>query len=73
VTKLLLGATIAAAALATAASASANADNPFGQLCMVGQCSTPAPAISRHSDLSDLSQLRAGIQEGLHFAPAPSH
>jgi hypothetical protein len=73
VTKLLLGAAIAAAALTTAAEASANADNPFGQLCMVGQCSTPPPAISRHSDLSDLSQLRAGIQQGLQLAPAPSH
>lgn len=68
-TKLLLGAAIAAAVLGTAAPASAESDNPFSHLCMVGQCATPAPANGRPYDLS---QLQAGIRQGLQFAPAPS-
>ena len=69
-TKFFLGIAIAATALGTAAPASAESDNPFSHLCMVGQCSTPAPATVRHYDLS---QLQAGIQQGLQFAPSPSH
>ena len=72
-TKFFLGIAIAATALGTAAPASAESDNPFSHLCMVGPCSTPAPATVGHSDLSDLSQLQAGIQQGLQFAPSPSH
>ena len=63
-TKLLLGAAIAAAVLGTAAPASAESDNPFSHLCMAGQCSTPAPATVRHYDPS---QLQAGLHDGLHF------
>ena len=69
-TKLFLGIAIAATALGTAAPASAESDNPFSHLCMVGQCSTPAPATVRHYDLS---QVQAGIQQGLQFALSPSH
>ena len=65
VTKLFLGIAIAATALGAAAPASAESDSPFSHLCMVGQCSTPAPATVRHYDLS---QLKAGLQDGLHFA-----
>ena len=64
-TKLFLGIAIAATALGAAAPASAESDSPFSHLCMVGQCSTPAPATVRHYDLS---QLKAGLQDGLHFA-----
>jgi hypothetical protein len=70
VARFFLGIAIAATALGAAAPASAESDNPFGHLCMVGQCSTPAPTTVRHYDLS---QLRAGIQDGLQFAPASSH
>ena len=69
-TKFFLGIAIAAAALGTAAPASAESDNPFSHLCMVGQCSTPAPTTVRHNDRS---QLQAGIRQGLKSAPAPSH
>jgi len=70
VTKFFLGIAIAATALGTAAPASAESDNPFSHLCMIGQCSTPTPATVRHYDLS---QVQAGIQQGLQFAPSPSH
>jgi hypothetical protein len=73
VTKFFLGIAIAATALGTAAPAWAESDSPFSHLCMVSQCSTPAPATIRHSDLSDLSQVQAGIRQGLQFAPSPSH
>lgn len=72
-TKFFLGIAIAATALGTAAPASAESDSPFSHLCMVGQCSTPTPATVRHSDLSDLSQVQAGIRQGLQFAPSPSN
>ena len=72
-TKFFLGIAIAATALGTAAPASAESDSPFSHLCMVGQCSTPTPATVRHSDLSDLSQVQAGIRQGLQFAPSPRH
>jgi hypothetical protein len=68
ITKLLLGTAIAAAAIATAAPASADPGNPFSQLCMVGQCSTPAPANVRHYDVS---QVQAGIQQGMHSVLSP--
>jgi hypothetical protein len=61
--KVFLGAAIAATAIGAAPLAAADADNPFSQLCMVGQCSTPAPASVAHIDPS---QLRAGIQQGMH-------
>jgi hypothetical protein len=70
VTKFFLGIAIAATALGTAAPASAESDSPFSHLCMVGQCSTPAPATVRHYDLS---QVQAGIRQGLKFAPSPSN
>jgi hypothetical protein len=68
VTKLFLGVAIAAV-LGMAAPASAEPDNPFSHLCMVGQCLTPAPATARHYDLS---QVQAGIQQGLQFALSPN-
>jgi hypothetical protein len=73
ITKLFLSVSIAAAAIGTAALASADPDNPFSHLCMGSQCSTPAPAGVRHVDIS---QVEAGIQQGLHdvqSAPSPGH
>jgi len=70
VTKIFLGTAIAVAAIGTAAPASADATNPFSHLCMVGQCSTPAPATVRHADVS---QMQAGIQQGMQFALSPRH
>ena len=61
--KVFLGAAIAATTIGAAPLAAANTDNPFSHLCMVGQCSTPAPATVRHADPA---QLRAGIQQGYH-------
>ena len=69
ITKIFLGTAIAAAAIGTAAPASADATNPFSHLCMVGQCSAPAPATVRHAP--DVAQEQAGIQQGLHFALSP--
>ena len=71
ITKILLGTAIAAAAIRTAAPASADATDPFSQLCMVGQCSAPVPATVRHAP--DVSQELAGIQQGLQFALSPRH
>jgi hypothetical protein len=73
ITKLFLSVAIAAAAIGTAALASAEPGNPFSHLCMGSQCSTPAPAGVRHVDIS---QVEAGIQQGLHdvqSAPSPGH
>ena len=63
--QVFLGIAIAATALGTAPPAWAESDSPFGHLCMVGQCSAPAPIPLRHYDLS---QLLAGIRDGLQFA-----
>ena len=71
ITKIFLGTAIAAAAIGTAAPASADATNPFSHLCMVGQCSAPALATVRHAP--DASQEQAGIQQGLQFALSPRH
>jgi hypothetical protein len=71
ITKIFLGTAIAAAAMGTAAPASADATNPFSHLCVVGQCSAPAPATVRHTP--DVAQERAGIQQGLQFALSPRH
>ena len=65
--KLFVGTTVAAAAIAMAAPASADAGNPFSQLCVVGQCSTPAPATVRHPDAS---QVQTGIADGLRAFPS---
>jgi hypothetical protein len=62
IAKLFLGSAIAAAAIGTAAPASADADNPFSHLCMVGQCSAPASAAVPHVNTS---QMKAGMQQGL--------
>jgi hypothetical protein len=73
IAKLFLGTAIAAAALGSAAPASADAGSPFSNLCMVDQCSTPAPVTVRHDDVS---QITAGIQQGWHAmqsALSPSH
>jgi hypothetical protein len=61
--KAFVGAAIAATAIGAAPLAAADPDNPFSHLCVVGQCSTPAPAADPHVDPS---QLTAGIQQGLH-------
>ena len=61
IAKPFLGAASAAAAIGTAALASADPHNPFSDLCMGSQCSTPAPAGVRHVDIS---QVKAGIQQG---------
>jgi hypothetical protein len=61
IAKLLLGAAIAAAAISTAALASANPDNPFSHLWMDSGCSTPAPATTCHRGIS---HVQAGIQDG---------
>ena len=63
IAKLLLGSVIAAAAITTGAPTLAALDNPFGHLWMDGQCSAPAPVVVCHSDVS---QVRAGIQDGLN-------
>jgi hypothetical protein len=70
ITKLVLGTAIAAAAIGTAAPAAADPGNPFSHLCMVGQCSTPAPAAVRHDDVS---QVQAGIRQGLQSAISQGH
>lgn len=61
IAKLLLGSAMAAAAMSTGAHTSAALDNPFNHLWMNG-CSAPAQATVCHSDVS---QVRAGIQDGL--------
>ncbi len=66
---LFLGSALAAAAIGMAAPASADAGNPFSHLCMVGQCSTPAPATARHDDAA---QVQAGIRQGLQLN-SPRH
>jgi hypothetical protein len=68
--KLLLGTAIAATAIGTAAPASANPDNPFSHLGAVSQCSSPAPGAVRHDDVS---QVQAGIQQGMQSALSPRH
>lgn len=68
--KLFLGTAIAAAAIGTAAPASAESGNSFSHLCMVSQCSTPAPSTVRHGDVS---QMQAGIQDGMQFGLSPRH
>jgi hypothetical protein len=70
ITKILLGTAIDAAAIGTAAPASADATDPFSHLCVASQCSTPAPATVPHADPS---QVQAGIQQGLQFALPPRH
>jgi hypothetical protein len=70
IAKLVLSTAIAAAAIGTAAPAAADPGNPFSHLCMVGQCSTPAPATVRHDDVS---QVQAGIQQGMQSALSPRH
>jgi hypothetical protein len=61
IAKLLLGGVIAAAAISTAAPASANPDNPFSHLWMDRGCSTAAPATGCHRGIS---QVQAGIHDG---------
>jgi hypothetical protein len=68
--KLFVGTTIAAAAIAVAAPASADVGSPFSQLCVVGQCSTQAPATVRHADAA---QEQTGIQDGLRAFPSIRH
>jgi hypothetical protein len=68
IAKLVLGATIAAAAISTAAPAWAGPDNSFSQLCVEGQCSTPAPGAAPYRDTS---QAKADLQRGLHDALSP--
>ena len=70
ITKLFLGTAVAFAAISTATPASADASSPYRQLCIVGQCSTPAPAGVRQVDPS---QIRAGIQEGMQFPMSLQH
>jgi hypothetical protein len=73
IAKLFLGAAVAAAAISTAAPTSADPGNPFSNLCMGSQCSTAAPATVPHSDIS---QMKAGIHQGLydmHSALSPDH
>ena len=70
VTQLFLGTAIVAAAIGTAAAASADPGNPFSELCMASHCSTPAPHTVRHIDVS---QVQAGIQQGMQFALSPRH
>lgn len=72
IAKLLLGSAMAAAAMSTGAHTPAALDNPFSHLWMNGRCS----AAVCHSDVS---QVRAGIQDGLRdmqsarsLAPGPS-
>jgi hypothetical protein len=62
IAKLLLGGAIAAAAIGTAAPASADPGNPFSHLWMNSGCSTAAPATGCHRGIS---QVQAGIQDGL--------
>jgi hypothetical protein len=68
VTQLFLGTAIVAAAIGTAAAASATQGSPFSELCMASHCSTPAPGTVRHIDVS---QVQAGIQQGMQFALSP--
>jgi hypothetical protein len=68
ITKLFLVTAIAATAIGMAAHASADPGNPFSKLCMVSQCSTPAPSAVRHVDVS---QMQAGIQDGMQFGVSP--
>jgi hypothetical protein len=73
IAKFFLGSAIAAAAIGTAAPASADPGNPFSHLCVFDQCSTPAPATVRHGDTS---QEMAGIQQGwrdMQSALSPGH
>jgi hypothetical protein len=73
IAKRSLSAAIAAAAIGTAALASADPDNPFSHLCMGSQCATPAPAGVRHVDIS---QVEAGIKQGwqyMQYALSPGH
>jgi hypothetical protein len=61
IAKLLLGGAIAAAAISTAAPASANPDNPFSHLWTDNGCSTPAPATACHRGIA---HIQAGIEDG---------
>jgi len=70
ITKLFIGTAVAAAAIGMAGPVSADASSPFSQLCVVGQCSTPATSGVRHGDPS---QVQAGIQQGLRAFLSPGH
>lgn len=70
ITKILFGTAISAAAIAAAAPASADAGNPFSHLCMVSQCSDPAPAAVHHGDAA---QVQSSIRQGMQAALSPSH